>query len=332
MESFEKTDDGEKSLPEFSFAKRMLLFVAAYVVFFVASLLQLYAGDFIPQESGLLDSVTSYDYIMPAIDSAVAVLTLAAFFLAGYFSYAGDKVKMLRYPMAFGISHIAASFFSFFLTALFSTPVFGLDRMEVNLIQLQSVGSAVINAVTAFLLFLYFDREGDDEYSSYNDYYVENPSAYRSLRAKILSRRFSVFVVAAIVVGAEALAAKLSRTALTALVMKVPDDYLWVSYYIEVVADVLSYGVCVLAAWYFARNVRTTAKLIGIICLAEYAVNCLSFINSSISNVFAEAGDHWLNSVFSAIFVGTSSFVISLIKFAAIVFVCFRLYKFQQDY
>ena len=331
MDGFEKTEDGEKFLTELSFAKRMLLFVSAYVIYFGASLLQLYAGDFIPQESGLLDSVTSYDYIMPAIDSAVVIITLVAFSLAGYYSYAKDKVLMLRYPMAFSISWVIASFSSFFLTALFNTPIFGLDSAKINFIQIQTIGSAIINAVAAFLFFLYFDRGKDEDYTYYSEYYVENPSAYRSLRSKILSWRFSVFAVVVIVVGAQALTAKLSRTGLTTLIMTVPDDLLWVSYYIEVVADIVSYGICVLSAWYFSRSMKLTAKFIGIICLAEYTVNSLSFINNSISNIFAQAGDHLLNSVFSTIFVNVSSFGISIIKLALILIACYKLQKIQQD-
>lgn len=331
MFSFKKTVGSEKPFPEFSFAKRLLLFLSAYVIYFGASLLQLYAGDFIPQESGLLDSVTSYDYIMPAIDSAVVVIALVAFSLAGYYSYSKDKIRMLRYPMAFSISWVISSFSSFFLTALFNTPIFGLEDADINFIQIQTIGSAIINAVTAFLFFRYFDSEKEDEFTYYSEYYVENPSAYRSLRSKILSWKLSVFAVVLIVVGAEALVAKLSRTGLTTLIMNVPDDLLWVSYYIEVVADIVSYGVCVWLAWYFSRNIRLTAKLIGIICLAEYTVNSLSFINNNISNIFAQAGNHWINSVFSTIFVNVSSFGISIIKLALILIACYRLQKTQQD-
>lgn len=331
MDGSENTDEVKKPAAEFGFVKRLILFVAAYAVFFGLSLLRLYAGDFIPQESGQLDSVTNYDFIMPVINSAVAAITLVAFFLAGYFSYARDKVKMLRYPMAFCISSVLTSFSSFLLTALLHTPLFGLEDTDVDLMQLQSIAEALLNIVLAVLFFYYFDREKDDDYSGYNEYYVENPSAYRSLRAKILSWRFSVLVVVIAVVGAEALVAWLSRRGLTQLVMRVPDDYLWVSYYIEVAANILSYGACVLAAWYFARTSRTTVKLIGIICLAEYGMQCFSFINSTISNIFAKAGDHWINSLFSILYVGASSIVISLFKLIFIIMLCYRLQKNQQD-
>ena len=331
MIGFKKTEQEEKIFPQFSFVKRMLLFVLAYAVYAGASLLQLYSGDFIPQESSQLDGITAYDYIMPIINSLVVAVSLAAFFFAGYYSYAKDKIRMLRYPMAFSISCIVSSFCSFLFTALLSTPAIGFESMDIDFVQIQNVGAALANIVTAFLMFLYFDREKDDEYCYYTDYYVENPSAYRSLRSKILSWRFSIFCVILIVAGTEALVARLARSGFTTIIMNVPDDYLWVSYYIEVAADIVSYSVCILLAAYFARNIRLTAKLVGIICLAESCVNSLSFINNSISNVFSQAGDHWLNSVLSTIFVGASSSVIAVVRFALIVFICYRLEKIQQD-
>ncbi len=321
----------KKFFDEMTFPKRMLLFVLAYLVFFAVSMLQLYAGDFIPQESGFLDSVTTYDYIIPAIDSAVTLITLVAFFGLGFVAYKKDKVQMLRFPMAFCISTIVASFLSFLVSALLSTPYFVPETADINLVLIQQIIYSASNAIISILLFIYFDKENPDDYTGYNEYYVENPSAYKSIRTKILSKRFNVFIIVAIVVGAEILAAKLSRAGLISVIVTLPDEYLWVSYYIEVVADMLSYGLCLALAWYFARSKRVTLKLIGIICLAEYASECLSFVNSTISNIFAQESDHWLNTLFSVIFVNTSTFIISVIKLVFIIILCHRLYKKQQD-
>ena len=321
----------KKFYDEMTFPKRMLLFVSAYIIFFVLSLLQFYAGDFIPQESGLLDSVTAYDYILPAIESASALITIIAFLGLGFVAYKKDKVKMLRFPMSFCISSVVASFLSFFVSAVLSTPYFVAETVEINLVLIQQIILILSNAVVALLLFIYFDKENPDDYSYYNDYYVENPSAYRSLRTKILSKRFNVLIILLIVVGAEILAAKLSRSALISVVITLPDEYLWVSYYIEVVADIISYGICLALAWYFARSRRITAKLIGIICLAEYGTNCFTFINNAISNIFAQSSDHWLSTFFSVIFVNASTFIISVVKLAFIIILCQKLYKKQQD-
>ena len=331
MKFSEKFAFVKKFFDNMNFPKRMLLFTFAYLTFFSASLLQFYAGDFILQESGLLDSVTSYDYIMPALESGVAAVTLAAFLGTGYLAYEKNKIQMLRFPMAFCISTVFASFLSFLFAALLSTPYIVPEEADINLVGIQQIIGTAVNAITAFLLFIYFDKENDDDFSHYNDYYVENPTAYRSLRTKILSKRFCVLIIVFIVVGAEILAAKLSRSVFTTVVMNVPDEYLWISYYIESAADIVSYGLCLVLAWYFARSIRTTAKFIGIICLAQYAANCLTFINNSISNVFAQSGDHLLNSLFSTIFVGASSFVISALKLVFIIVLCQRLYKIQQD-
>lgn len=314
-----------------TFPKRMLLFVSAYIIYFASTLLQLYAGDFIPQEVGLLDSVSAYDYIMPVIDSGVVLVTLGAFFGSGYAAYEKNKVQMLRFPMAFCISDVIATFVSFMITALLSTPYIVPETVDINLVQIQQLTGAVVKIVAALLLFVYFDKEKSDDYSYYNDYYVENPSAYRSLRNKIISKRFGVFSVVIIVVGAEILAARLSRSVFTTAVVSLPDEYLFLSYYIETAADIISYGLCLALAWYFARNRRITMKLIGIICLSEYGSHCLTFANNFISNVFSQADDHWISTLFTTIFVGASTFIISVIKLAFIIILCSRLYKIQQD-
>lgn len=303
---------------------RLLLFVIAYAVFFLVSFIQLKAGDFLLQESGELDSVTSYDYVLPVINSVATVVTLVAFTLAGFFAYNKDKVKMLRFPMAYCISSAAGVTASNLFMAIHATPLFNLNSFKPL-----SFVAVAVKLICAFIFFLYFDSEKDDEYYYSDEYYVENPSS-RSLRDKILSHRFSVFFVVLIIsVGVE-ISNGLIRSGLTAAIMLVPDDFIWISNYIEAVTDIITYALYALSAWYFSREIRTTLKFIGLIFFVAEAMNGFSFVINSITNAFSQAGEHLLNSIFSTVFVSVAAFIISVIRLIVLVAICSRLKKSKE--
>jgi len=331
MDYLENDYEEKKSFLKRVLSKQLFLFAVAHAVFFLVEWIQLKAGDFLLQESGELDSVTSYDYILPVINSVATVITLGAFLLAGFFAYNRDKVKMLRFPMAYCISSVVGSFFSNLFMAIHATPLFDFSDAEVNVMQVLSVAVIVIKVIAALLFFLYFDGEKDDEYYYSDEYYTENPSA-RSLRDKVLSHRFSVFFVVLIVSVGTEMAISLIRSGLTAAIMLVPDDLIWISNYIEVVTDILTYALYGFLSWYFARNVRTTVKFIGLIFFVTNAMNAFSFVINSITNVFSQAGEHLLNSIFSSVFVSVAAFIISIIKLIALVALCSKLKKSREYY
>jgi len=189
----------------------------------------------------------------------------------------------------------------------------------------------VIKIIVSFVFFLYFDGEMDDEYYYSDEYYTENPSA-RSIRDKVLSHRFSVFFVVLIVSVGTEIVNGLIRSGLTTAITFVPYDFIWISNYIEVVTDILTYALYGFLSWYFARNVRTAVKFIGLIFFVTNAMNAFSFVINSITNVFSQAGEHLLNSIFSSVFVSVAAFIISIIKLIALVALCSKLKKSREYY
>lgn len=323
---------GEKkpSILKRIFSKQLLLFIAAYAVYFVVSWLQLYAGDFILQDSGELDSVTSYDYVIPAINSAATVVILGTFILAGYFAYESNKIKMLRFPMAYCFSVVIGSFTSVLFSALLSTPFIADSQNLANLTELSSVAVVAFGCISALLFFFYFDREKEDD-SYYDDYYNEG-APKKSLREKILSHRFSVLWTVLIISLGTDIISSLLRSGLTALIVTVPDNLIWISQYVEVVSDIVTYGLYLLLGWYFTKNIRTSVKLLGVIVVVTNAMNGFSFIFNSITNVFSQAGEHLLNSIFSTIFVNIAAFIVSVIKLIIIVTICSKMKKSKEYY
>ncbi len=325
---------GEKKPPLLKriFSERLLLYIVAYAVYFAVSWLQLYAGDFLLQESGELDSVTSYDYVLPAINSAATVVTLGVFLLTGYFAYGKSKVRMLRFPMAYCFSSVVGSFFSTLFTAIYCTPLIDYSDVSFNVTEVSALIVIVLKVIAALVFFFYFDREKEEDAYFYDDYYTENPSAGKSLRDRILSQRFSVLWTVLIVsVGTDMLIGIL-RSGLTALIMLVPDNLIWLSQYVEVVADIVTYGLYLMLGWYFARDIRTSVKLLGIIVFVTNAMNGFSFVFNSITNAFSQAGEHLLNSIFSTLFVSIAAFFVSIIKLVLIVLICSKLKKSKEYY
>lgn len=331
MDYLENNNEEKKPLLKRVISLRMLLFAAAYAVYLLVSHIQLKAGDFLLQESGELDSVTSYDYILPVINSVATVVILGAFLLAGFFAYNKSKVKMLRFPMAYCISSVVGTFFSNFFMAVYATPLFDFSDSNVNVMQILSVVAIVIKIIVSFVFFLYFDGEMDDEYYYSDEYYTENPSA-RSIRDKVLSHRFSVFFVVLIVSVGTEIVNGLIRSGLTTAITFVPDDFIWISNYIEVVTDILTYVLYGLLSWYFARDVRTTVKFIGLLFFVANAMNGFSFVINSITNAFSQAGEHLLNSIFSTVFVSVAAFIISIIRLVILVALCSKLKKAKEYY
>lgn len=328
MDYLENNYEEKKPLKKRVLSLRPLLFAVAYAVYFLVSWIQLKAGDFLLQESGELDSVTTYDYVLPVINSVVTVVTLAAFMLAGFFAYNKSKVKMLRFPMAYCISSVIGNFFSDLFMAIHVTPLFDFSDSGINVMSILSVAAIVIRVAAAFVFFLYFDGENDDSYY-YDDYYVENPSS-RSIRDRVLSGKLSVFLVVLIVcLGTEIISA-LIRSGLTAVIMLVPDEFIWTGNYIEAVTDIISLALYISLSWYFSRETRTTLKFIGLVFLVANAMNGFSFIINSITNAFSQAGEHLLNTIFSTVFVSVAAFIISVIRLAALILLCSRLKKSRE--
>ncbi len=324
---------GEKkpSLLKRIFSKQLLLFIVAYAVYFAVSWVKLYAGDFILQDSGELDSVTSYDYVIPAINSAATVVILGTFLLAGYFAYESNKIKMLRFPMAYCFSSVVGTFLSMLFTAIYSTPIIDYSQVNFNFTDISAVAVIVLKVAFALLFFFYFDREKDDDGYYYDEYYT-NDTAKRTLREKILSHRFSVLWTVLVVSLGTDLIGGVLRSGLTALIMLVPDNLIWISQYVEVVSDVVIYGLYFLLGWYFTRDIRTSVKLLGIIVVVSNAMNGFSFVFNSITNVFSQAGEHLLNSIFSTIFVSIATFIVSVIKLIIIVVICSKMKKSREYY
>jgi len=61
-------------------------------------------------------------------------------------------------------------------------------------------------------------------------------------------------------------------------------------------------------------------------------MNAFSFVINSITNVFSQAGEHLLNSIFSSVFVSVAAFIISIIKLIALVALCSKLKKSREYY
>lgn len=328
----ESTD--KKSVLKKIVSKNLLLFIASYVVFFIISAVQLNAGEFVMQESGNLDSITSYDYIIPIIDSLAMVLTLAAFTLAGYYAYGKDKIKMLRYPMAFSLSGVVGNFISSVFMALLSTPLIDLSALGVNFIELQSAVVILIRLVVAVLFFLYYDSEESADYYYSDAFYDSDYSSGKGLRGRILSSRLSTLWTVVVVYGGSVLAESFARSLMTAFVVRVPEDFYWIGYYVDVVTGIFAYGSIILLTWYFSPGIRASAKFLGVIYFVGDAMGGFSFIINSISNSFAQADDSWLNTVFSYIFVSVVQVVFSVIKVVIIVLLCsfLRKKKEQEEY
>lgn len=329
MDYLENNNDEKQPLLKRIISLRALLFVAAYAVYLLVSQIQHKAGDFLLQESGELDSVTSYDYILPVINSVATVVILGAFMLAGFFAYNKSKRKMLRFPMAYCFSFIVGDFLSMLFTVVYATPVIDFTEAAADVTKIFSVAVKIITALSAFALFVYLDSEKDDSQYYYDEYYVENPSS-RSFRDKVLTRKFSVFFVVLIVSVGTEIASGLVRSVLTSAITLVPDNLIWISNYIEILTDIFTYALYGFLAWYFSRDVRMSVKFVGLIFLVEYAMNAFSFIINSITNAFSQAGEHLLNSIFSTVFVSVAAFIISMIKLAVLVLLCVRLKKSRE--
>ncbi len=329
MDYLENNKEEKKPLLKRIISLRMLLFLTAYAVYLLVSWIQLKAGDFLLQESGELDSVTSYDYALPIINSVATVIILGTFLLAGFFAYSRSKVKMLRFPMSYCFSSVVGTFFSTLFTVIYATPMFDFSKSEVNVTEVLSVAVIILKALAAVIFFIYFDGEKDDDYYYYDEYYAENPSS-RSFRDRVLSHRFSVFFVVLIVSVGTEIANSLIRSGLTSAIALVPDNLIWLSNYIEVVTDIITYALYGFLSWYFAREVRTAVKLVGLVFFVTNAMNGFSFIINSITNVFSQAGEHLLNSIFSTVFVSVAAFIISMIKLVVLVVLCLKLKKSKQ--
>ena len=311
------------------FSKRGLFFFLATLLFLAVSAVQLYAGNFLLQESGQLDSITAYDYALPAINSGAVLITLASFLLAGFFAYDKNKVKMFRFPMAYSISAAVGSFLSNFFTAIHSTPMFNSD---IDLTRINAWLIMAMRLVVMWCVFLYFD-DGDGDYCG--DYYTYDPYGQpggTNLREKILTHRFSTLWVVLIVSEGTGLLNKLLTTGLASLIIFVPEEYYWLSYYIYVVTDLVYCLLLILLSMYLVRSFRVASKLCGIIVLSGSFMECFSFVFNSITNVFAQAGDHLLNSIFSTVFVSIASVLIGVIRFAVLFLLCRALRKATEEY
>lgn len=312
------------------FSQKLLMFVSAYIIRLALLGIQLYAGEFVLQGTGDFDNITSYDYIIPVINSAVTVITLAAFCFMGYLAYGKDKLKIFRFPMAYCFSAAFAAFISDFFIATYNSPL--MDSFNVGYGTVDVV-VAVLQFASAVLFFFYFDHEKEKDMYSDDKYSIENPTVRRTLRGKMLSHRLSVlWIVLAVSEGAGVISS-LIRSGLTALFVILPENYYWTGGYIETVAVAVQYAAYFLFAVYLLRDVKLSARFIGIILFVSTAMDGFSFVINSITNVFSQAGEHWLNSVFSTIFVVIISFVFSVVKLLILVFLCRKLKKLTEtDY
>ena len=331
MDYLENNNKEKTPLIKRVLSPRMALFVVCYAVYFLVTQIQLRAGDFLLQESGELDSVTSYDYILPIINSVVTVVTLGTFLIAGYFAYNRSKVKMLRFPMAFCFSNVVGSFFSTLFTAVYATPFIDFSEGAAGVMGVLSSVTVAVKLISGLAFFIYFDGEKESNYYyDDDDYYSENPSS-RSFRDKVLSHRFSVFITVMLVSLGTEIAGSLINSGLTAIIAFVPDSMIWISNYIEVLSYIISYALYILLSWYFAREIRTSLKLVGLIVMVGYAMNSFSFVFNSITNAFSQAGEHLLNSIFSMVFVSIAAFIVSVIKLIVLVTLCHKLKKSREQ-
>ena len=297
--------DKEKSVKDF-FLKKPVLFISAYAFYLLVSWLQLMAGDLVLQGSGDFDSVTSYDYVMPAINSVALLLTLGGFILAGFLAYGKDTVKLIRFPVAYCISSVFGAFLSDLFMALGRTVS---SYIDFYLVEIHAYIIVALRFVAAVLIFIYLERERQQDYYSYSDqFYVENPSS-KTLREKIITHKLCVLWTVLIVCETSASAAAALRSGLSALLMYVPEDLLWLGSYIEVVAAVVYYAIFFVLAFHFSKNFRTTVKFAGIVCFA----------------------DSIINTVFSVISVYLFTALLAVVKLVIIILICRILRKHQTD-
>lgn len=329
MDYLENGYGERKPLSKLVFSKETIFFVAAYVVYLGLSFLQTYSGEIILQESGDLNSVTSYDYILPVIASLFNLVSLLVFSACGFFVYSKDKIRMLRFPMVFSVSQIAGTYLSSLFMALSSSPFIDFTDLSFNIIKVQSLAVTALKVIISLVCLIYFNSE-TDSYCYYEDYYAEYYSSPKKLRNRILSHKLSLLWVVIIAMLGSLVAATVARSAFIAVLSFVPEELLWFSYYIEVLYDTVYYGLHIVFAVYFTKDKRVSAKLIGIICLVAQLMKTFSFIFNSITNVFSDAGDNLLNSVLSSIAVDLVTFLFSVLKIIIVLLLCYRLKKSRE--